>query len=45
MGAVAGMVVPDDVAKYAYRRGFFVLAQNGDSILIRNDAKFNPTQW
>ncbi len=45
MGAVAGMVVPDDVAKYAYRRGLFVLAQNGDSILIRNDDKFNPRQW
>lgn len=45
MGAVAGMVVPDDVAKYAYRRGLFVLAQNGDSILIRNDDKFNPTRW
>lgn len=45
MGAVAGMVVPDEAAKYAYRRGLFVLAQSGDSILIRNDAKFMPTQW
>ena len=45
MGAVAGMVVPGDVAKYAYRRGLFVLAQNGDSILIRNDDKFSPRQW
>jgi hypothetical protein len=45
MGAVAGMVVPDEAAKYAYRRGLFVLAQSGDSILIRNDAKFVPQQW
>jgi len=45
MGAVAGMVVPDEAAKYAYRRGLFVLAQNGDSILIRNDAKFAPKLW
>ena len=45
MGAVAAMVVPDDVAKFAYRRGLFVLAQNGGSILIRNDAKFMPKQW
>jgi len=45
MGAVAGMVVPDETAKYAYRRGLFVLAQNGDSILIRNDAKFAPKLW
>jgi len=42
---VAGMVVPDEAAKYAYRRGLFVLAQNGDSILIRNDAKFAPKLW
>ena len=45
MGAVAGMVVPDEAAKYAYRRGLFVLVQSGDSILIRNDAKFAPKLW
>lgn len=45
MGAVAGMVVQDEAAKYAYRRGLFVLAQNGDSVLIRNDDKFVPKQW
>lgn len=45
MGAVAGMVVPDEAAKYAYRRGLFVLAQNGDAIVIRNDAKFAPKLW
>jgi hypothetical protein len=28
MGAVAAMVVPDDVARYAYRQGLFVLAQS-----------------
>ena len=45
MGAVASMIMPDDVAKYAYRRGLFVLAQSGDSVLIRNDAKFSPKIW
>ncbi|MFZ4550119.1 MAG: hypothetical protein ACOYN4_21905 [Bacteroidales bacterium] len=45
MGAVAGMVVLDEAAKYAYRRGLFVLAQSGDSVLIRNDDKFMPKQW
>ena len=45
MGAVAGMVVQDEAAKYAYRRGLFVLAQSGDSVLIRNDNKFVPKQW
>ncbi|WP_239650087.1 hypothetical protein [Methylocucumis oryzae] len=45
MGAVAGMVVPDEVAKHAYRQGLFVLAQNGDAIWIRNDDKFSPKFW
>ncbi len=45
MGAVAGMVVPDAVARYAYRQGFFVLAQSGDSVVILNDAKFTPHNW
>lgn len=44
-GAVAGMVVPDDVAKYAYRQGFYVLAQKGDMVEIRNDEKFQPKEW
>jgi hypothetical protein len=45
MGAVAGMVVPQDVARYAYRQGLFVLAQSGDSVVILNDAKFKPRSW
>jgi hypothetical protein len=45
LGAVAGMVVPDDVARYAYRQGLFVLAQSGDGISILNDATFQPKSW
>lgn len=45
MGAVAAMVMPDDVARYAYRCGLFVLAQSGEHITIRNDAKFQPQGW
>ncbi len=45
MGAVAGMVVPDDVARYAYRQGLFVMAQSGDSVVILNDATFQPRRW
>ena len=45
MGAVAGMIVPDEVARYAYRQGLFVLAQSGDSVVILNDAKFTPHHW
>ena len=45
MGAVAGMVVPDSVARYAYRQGLFVLAQSGDSVVILNDGHVTPRCW
>ena len=45
MGAVAGMVVSDETARFAYRRGLFVLAQSGDGVLIRNDGRFQPKVW
>ena len=45
MGAVAGMVIPDNVARYAYRKGFFVLAQSGENVTLLNDGKFQPKLW
>jgi hypothetical protein len=45
LGAVAAMVLPDAVAKYAYRQGFFVIAQTGDHLVIRNDDQFRPKAW
>lgn len=45
LGAVAGMVVPDHVGRFAYRKGLFVLAQSGQAIEIRNDAAFQPHAW
>ncbi|WP_008317347.1 DUF3782 domain-containing protein [Leptolyngbya sp. PCC 6406] len=45
MGAVAGMVVPDAVARYAYRRGLFVLAQSGETVVVVNDETFQPRRW
>ncbi len=45
MGAVAGMVVPEDAARFAYRQGLFVLAQNGETVSIRNDLAFQPGVW
>jgi hypothetical protein len=44
-GAVAGMVIADNVAKYAYRQGFFVIAQKGEAAVILNDSAFKPTAW
>jgi hypothetical protein len=45
LGAVAAMVVPREVGRYAYRQGLFVLAQAGESVVILNDAKFQPKAW
>jgi Holliday junction resolvase len=43
--AIAAMVIPDDVARYAYRKGMYVMVQNGESIDIRNDDTFTPRVW
>ena len=45
LGAVAAMVLPQDVSRFAYRKGLFVLAQSGDAVEIRNDDDFQPQQW
>lgn len=45
MGAVAAMVLPDDVARYAYRQGLFVIAQTGDHLTVRNDVSFRRRVW
>lgn len=45
MGAVTGMVLPDNVAQYAYRQGLFVIAQTGDHLTARNDAAFRAKTW
>jgi hypothetical protein len=44
-GAVTGMIVPDSVARYAYHKGLFVLAQSGDTVIILNDEQFQPKSW
>jgi hypothetical protein len=44
-GAVAAMVTPEEVAKYAYHKGFFVIAQQGETVAILNDANFKPLAW
>jgi hypothetical protein len=44
-GAVAAMVIPEDVARYAYRKGFFIIAQKGETAEMLNDAQFEPRAW
>ena len=45
MGAVTGMVIPENVAQYAYRQGLYVIGQTGDQLVVRNDLKFNARRW
>ena len=45
LGAVAAMVIPDNVAQYAYRQGLFVIGQSGEHLFIRNDEQFIPKVW
>jgi hypothetical protein len=45
LGAVAAIVVPDEVAAYAYRKGLFVLAPSGETMRLLNDAAFQPRMW
>lgn len=44
-GAVAAMVIPTDVGRYAYRKGLFVIGQTGTAVKILNDEKFKPVEW
>ncbi|MBE9203885.1 hypothetical protein IQ218_11085 [Synechocystis salina LEGE 06099] len=45
LGAVAAMVAPSEVARYAYRQGLFVITQSGEDLVILNSAKFQPKAW
>jgi hypothetical protein len=45
LGAVAALVIPTDVARYAYQNGLFVIAQSGQNLVILNDSKFRPKAW
>ena len=45
MGAVAGMVVPEAAARFAYRQGLFVLVQSGEAMTSGNDDDFTPGVW
>ncbi len=44
-GAVAGIGMDAGADRYAYRQGLFVLAQSGETVVILNDAQFQPRAW
>ncbi|CAK0747240.1 DUF3782 domain-containing protein [Gammaproteobacteria bacterium] len=45
LGAMAAMVIPDSVEKYAYSQGLYVIGQSGEHLVIRNDVIFTPRIW
>ena len=45
LGAVAGMVIPANVATYAIRKGLFVIGRNGEHLELQNDASFKAKIW
>jgi len=45
IGAVAGIVMEENVGRFAYRQGLFVIAQSGDAVKILNDESFRPKTW
>ena len=44
-GAVAGMVIPGNIAAYAIRKGLYVIGQNGDHLELRNESVFTAKVW
>jgi len=45
MGAVTGMVIPENIGQYAYKKGLFIIGQTGEQLVIRNDEKFKAKVW
>ena len=46
IGAVAGVTFHDNVQKYAWKQGLYVITQSGDSITIADTPKgFKPREW
>jgi hypothetical protein len=45
LGAVAAMVMPQEVSRYAHKNGLYVLAQSGEAMEIRNPSGFEPHEW
>jgi hypothetical protein len=45
MGAMAAMVIPQDAADYAERKGLFVIGQSGEDAVLMNAPGFAPMAW
>ncbi len=45
LGAIATMIISQEVETYAKRKGFYVIKPSGKSVKIANDAAFKPKEW
>ena len=45
LGAVAGMTVSENVAAFAEKSGFFVIAPSGEDVTFLNSTGFEPKTW
>ncbi|MEO5363209.1 MAG: hypothetical protein H7838_06245 [Magnetococcus sp. DMHC-8] len=45
VGAVAAMVIEENVCRFAINSGLFVIEQAGDTLRMANDEQFQPTVW
>jgi hypothetical protein len=46
VGAVAGAIVPENVCRYAQKKGLYVLVQSGDSVVVAAAPQgFTPRKW
>jgi hypothetical protein len=43
--AVAAIEFVQEIDRYAYRQGLFVIRQCGDSVELANDEGFQPRAW
>ncbi len=44
-GAVAAMVIEENVRRFAISQGLFVIEQAGDTLRMANPADFEPRAW
>ncbi|MBF8274899.1 MAG: DUF3782 protein [Magnetococcales bacterium] len=45
MGAVAGIVMEENVKRFAMNEGLFVIVQSGETVTLANDIQFIPKTW
>jgi hypothetical protein len=45
LGAVAAVVVSDDMRKYVPERGFYLIEPSGDTVKIMVPEGFTPREW